>query len=158
MVLRRWYFMERYSVLPVSAQEGEIPSWGFTSVLWRRLNSSPGTTEKDACRPEATSGRIYLRMENPIRLPDLFERGRRSAENIASWLCRDGLIAKHTRELVYCAGTARQANDCIIRAIREVGYDGIVYENDQEGGTNTVNEESYVAFELSQIRSAFHWH
>lgn len=101
---------------------------------------------------------VYLRLENPLRLPDLFERGRRSAENIARWLCRDGLIIKHTREQVYGAGTAQQANSRLIRAVRESGYDGIVYENDQEGGTDTINDESYVAFGPSQIRSVFHWH
>ena len=99
---------------------------------------------------------VYLRIENPLRLPDLFERGRRSAENIARWLCRDRLISERVRDLIYGAGAARQANDRIIRAIKDAGYDGIVYENDQEGGTDTINDESYVAFEPSQIRSVFH--
>jgi hypothetical protein len=99
---------------------------------------------------------VYLRIENSIRLPDLFERGRRSAENVARWLYRDGLIAKHICEQACCAGTARQANDRVIRAIRNAGYDGIVYENDQEGGTDIINDDSYVAFEPGQIRSIFH--
>jgi len=111
----------------------------------------------EICPPAGSNIRpVYLRIENPLRLLDVFEKGRRSAENVAKWICRDGLIAKRVRDQVYRARTARQANDRIVRAIREIGYDGIVYENDHEGGTNTINDESYVVFESGQIRSVHH--
>jgi hypothetical protein len=98
---------------------------------------------------------VYLHIENPLRLPDLFERGRRSAENVATWLCRDCLIGKDVRDRVYRARTFKEASHCVIAAIKGLRYDGIVYENDQEGGSDTVNEDSYVVFESGQIRSVF---
>ncbi|MEX2198700.1 MAG: hypothetical protein WD886_07800 [Burkholderiales bacterium] len=98
---------------------------------------------------------VYLRIENPVRLPDLFERGGRSAENIARWMCRDGSIPQDVLGLVSRAGVVRQANEHIIYAIKGAGYDGIVYQNDWEGGSDTVNEDSYVVFEDDQIRSIF---
>lgn len=98
---------------------------------------------------------VYLRIRSPLRLYDVFERGRRSAENVAKWMCRDGLISTCVRDQVNCARSARQANERIAWAIRDIGCDGIVYENDHEGGTDTTNDESYVVFEAAQIRSMY---
>lgn len=114
--------------------------------------------DSERCPPAGSNIRpVYLRIENPLRLLDVFEKGRRSAENVAKWICRDRLISKRIRDQVYRARTARQANERIVQAIREIGYDGIVYENDHEGGTDTFNDESYVVFESDQIRPAYCW-
>lgn len=98
---------------------------------------------------------VYLRIENPLRLPDIFVRGRESSEDAAHSLYRDGLIDKADRTKIYCASSASEAHARLVRIIEVIGHDGIVYENDQEGGTADSNEESYAVFWSHQIRSVF---
>ena len=43
----------------------------------------------------------------------------------------------------------------MIAAIKAAGFDGLVYQNVWEGGTDTANEDSYVAFHPHQIKSVF---
>lgn len=98
---------------------------------------------------------VYLRIENPIRMFDIFERGRRSAENVARWLHRDGLLREKGREEILRARSAGEAGELAIRAIEVLGYDGIVYANEWEGGDSETNEDSYVVFRPEQIKSIF---
>lgn len=98
---------------------------------------------------------VYLRIENPLRLFDIFERGRRSAENVAHWLRRDGVIDKRTCARVFAARSARDACLRMAISIEELGYDGIVYGNEWEGGDEDANEDSYAVFGAEQIKSAF---
>lgn len=98
---------------------------------------------------------VYLRIENPIRMFDIFERGRRSAENVARWLYRDGLLREKEREEILRARSAGEAGALAMRAIEALGYDGIVYANEWEGGDSEANEDSYVVFSPEQIKSAF---
>jgi hypothetical protein len=131
------------------------PELGFHFGSLGQAEFFAGWDEKRRALTGSNIRPVYLRIDNPLRLPDLFERGRRSAENIARWLCRDGLIGNDARDAVYRARTSKDASDRIIAAIRSLGYDGIVYENDQEGGSASDNEDSFVAFEPNQIRSVF---
>jgi hypothetical protein len=98
---------------------------------------------------------VYLRIENPLRMFDIFERGRRSAENVAHWLYRDGTIDKRSRDRIWDARTAREACLRTVMAIEALDYDGIVYGNEWEGGSETNNEDAYIAFRSEQIKSAF---
>lgn len=132
------------------------PELGFHFGTLKQAEFIAGWDEERRALSGSNIRPVYLRIENPLWLPDLFERGRRSAENLARWLCRDGFIGKDVRDRVYRARTSAEASNRIIIAIRELGHDGIVYENDQEGGSDTVNEDSYVVFEPGQARSAFY--
>ena len=98
---------------------------------------------------------VYLRIENPLRIYDVFERGRRSAENVAHWLYRDGVFDIRVRERIYCARSAHEACHRVTEAIEAVGYDGLIYPNEWAGGSATSNEDSYVAFRPEQIKSVF---
>ena len=98
---------------------------------------------------------VYLRIEKPLRLFDIFERGRRSAENVAHWLRRDGVIDQRTCARIFAARSARDACLRIAMAIEALGYDGIVYGNEWEGGDEDTNEDSYAVFRAEQIKSAF---
>jgi hypothetical protein len=97
----------------------------------------------------------YLRIENPLRVPDIFIRGRESAENLAHWLRREGLFEAADCDEVYRARTASGAHERLACLLNMRGYDGLVYENDQDGLTSTSNEDSYVVFCPTQIKSAF---
>lgn len=98
---------------------------------------------------------VYLRIENPLRMYDIFERGRRSAENVAHWLRRDGVIDKRTCARVFAARSAREACSRMTMAIEALGYDGITYANEWEGGDEDTNEDSYVVFRPEQMKSVF---
>jgi hypothetical protein len=98
---------------------------------------------------------VYLRIENPLRMPDIFGRGRRGAEGIEIWLYRNGIVDPVGTRNFCRAKTASQAYQCLATAIEMAGYDGIVYENENEGGTATTNEDSYIAFRSAQIKSIF---
>lgn len=98
---------------------------------------------------------VYLRIEKPLRLFDIFERGRRSAENVAHWLRRDEVIDQRTCARIFAARSARDACLRMAMAIEALGYDGIVYGNEWEGGSETTNEDAYVAFRSKQIKSVF---
>jgi hypothetical protein len=98
---------------------------------------------------------VYLRIENPLRLRDVFVRCRRSSEDAAYWLYRDGMVAKADLQWICRAKTTRKVHDRFVVVVARLGYDGIVYENDQEGGAADTNEDSYAVFRPEQIRSVF---
>lgn len=112
----------------------------------------------DAERGTLSGGNIrpvYLRIENPLRMPDIFERGPDTVDNALKWLCRNGFIGKAHAARICGVGSAREAHTRLVRQIVALGYDGIIYENDLEGGTAETNEESYCAFWPEQIKSVF---
>ncbi|MGH8675437.1 MAG: hypothetical protein ACREVG_14135 [Burkholderiales bacterium] len=103
-------------------------------------------------------GRIlpcYLRIENPLRMPDVFDRGFGGADEVAYWLLRERLIDQRTRERICNAKSAREAYDRVLIAMEAIGFDGITYENVHEGGTWDTNEDAYIAFRSEQIKSVF---
>lgn len=97
----------------------------------------------------------FLRIENPLRMPDVFNRGLDGAIEVAYWLFREGAIQKIVYARVCRAKSAREADDRVVIAIEALGYDGIVYENVHEGGTWNTNEDSYIGFQAQQIKSVF---
>lgn len=98
---------------------------------------------------------VYLRIERPLRVYDLFERGRGSAANLARWLCRDGLLCRAARDRVCAARTGREANARLVEALETMGFDGLIHPNEWEGGTAEENEETYAVFRPRQIKSVF---
>lgn len=98
---------------------------------------------------------VYLRIEHPLRMPDIFVRSVHSTETALYWLYREGLVCKPDCANVCRARSARDAHTRLAELIEALGYDGIVYKNDQEGGPADSNEDSYAVFWLDQIRSAF---
>jgi hypothetical protein len=98
---------------------------------------------------------VYLRIESPLRTPDLYVRGRDSVDELADWLLKNGFLGKVEGGRIYSARSTREAHVRAVRTMETAGYDGIVYENIHEGGTATTNEDSYIVFHADQIRSLF---
>lgn len=112
----------------------------------------------DGERPSFRGGKIlpcYLRIENPLRMPDVFDRGLGGADEVAFWLLRNGIMEKAAHTRLYNARSAREAYDRIVMALDVAGYDGITYENVHEGGTANTNEDSYIVFRPEHIKSVF---
>lgn len=85
---------------------------------------------------------VYLRISNPLRLPDLHTWG---PVEVAAALRQAGVLA--TRQ----ADSFAEYNDreMVRDALTAKGYDGIVYRNETEG-----SGDSYIVFEPGQIKSA----
>lgn len=98
---------------------------------------------------------VYLRIERPIRMPDIFTRGRSGSEVVAEWLFDNGIAEKGECAKIYRTSSLCKAYDRIINAFEAAGFDGVVYENEHEGGTATSNEDSYIAFRPEQVKSVF---
>lgn len=98
---------------------------------------------------------VYLRIGRPLIMPDIFGRGRNGSEGVADWLFDNRIIDKAKHARICNARSASAANDCIVKEIEANGFDGIIYENEHEGGTATSNEDSYIVFRPQQIKSAF---
>jgi hypothetical protein len=98
---------------------------------------------------------VYLRIEKPLRMPDVFERGWDGVEGVATWLWKNGCLTLDQARSAGRASSAGRAYESLIRAIEAAGYDGIVYENEHEGGTATRNEDAYAVFHPEQIMSVF---
>ncbi len=98
---------------------------------------------------------VYLRIERPLRVFDIFERGIRSAENIVRWLYRDGILDERLKKLIAAARSANDACRLTVGAIESIGHDGLVYANEWEGGDAENNEDSYVVFRSEQVKSVF---
>lgn len=88
-------------------------------------------------------------------MPDVFERGRHGVENITYWLFNERIIEQTKCDEIFRARSTRETQRRVVNAILTAGYDGIVYENEHEGGTTTTNEDSYIVFFLEQIKSIF---
>lgn len=98
---------------------------------------------------------VYLRIEKPLRIYDLFERGRGSAINLAHWLWRDGLLSRAVRDRIYAARRGREINARLLETLENMGFDGVIYPNEWEGGTAEKNEQSFAVFRPRQIKSVF---
>ncbi|MGQ0543926.1 MAG: ADP-ribosyltransferase-containing protein [Betaproteobacteria bacterium] len=112
----------------------------------------------DGTGPSWSGGNIrpvYLRIESPLRTPDIYVRGTERVDEIVEWLIQNGVLSRSEGRHIWRARSIRQSYVRAIDAIEAAGYDGIVYENDQEGGTADINEDSYVVFWPHQIKSVF---
>lgn len=95
--------------------------------------------KRELARPLA----VYLRIENPIRLPDL---GVWPAQEIAK---EAGFTRGELYRVVQATGDAKQ-QEVVKEILKERGHDGIVYENEvEERGS-----DSYIVFDPTQIKSA----
>lgn len=91
----------------------------------------------------------FLRIENPIRLPDL---GTWGLFDVMRNIPRSILTSKEVDEIgtIHQTGYAGQSDELLIAKLRAKGYDGFTYENAiEDKGTM-----SYIAFEPTQIKSA----
>lgn len=131
------------------------PELGFHFGSISQAEFFAGYGSKNVRGPLGCVMPVYLRIEKPLRLFDIFERGRRSAENVAYWLRRDGVIDQRTCARIFAARSARVACLRMALMIEALGYDGIAYGNEWEGGDEATNEDSYVVFRAEQIKSVF---
>lgn len=105
----------------------------------REARARADKLRRDAAKPMA----VYLRVENPIRLPDL---GVWPAQEIAK---ESGFTMKE-RDAVALAGDERAQYAKVREILMAKGYDGIVYTNQVED----VGTDSYIVFDPTQIKSA----
>ncbi len=98
---------------------------------------------------------VYLRIERPLRTPDIYVRGRERVDQVVEWLIKNGILGRVEVREVCSARSIREAYARTVQAIEAAGYDGIVYENIHEGGTATTNEDAYLVFRPEQIKSTF---
>ena len=106
----------------------------------------------------ATGGNIrpaFLKIQNPLRVPDVFVRGREAVEVLLEWLSKHEIINRDDSELICRARSIRDAHRLMATAIEGAGFDGLVYENEHEGGTEAINEDSFVVLRTLQIRSVY---
>jgi len=94
---------------------------------------------------------VWLSIKNPIRLKDV---GSFHADGISVQLERKGILPKGygkriEREIEGDWKLRKKYDPIVIAAIKDAGYDGVVYSNTQEGAG-----DSYIAFEATQIKSA----
>ena len=91
---------------------------------------------------------VHLRITNPLRLKD---EGSFHAWSIADQLALKGIISKEQAGRFKSDGwRANTQNNAAARdAIRNAGYDSVVYKNTQEG-----RGDSYIALDPSQVKSA----
>lgn len=105
----------------------------------REANARAARLREQTAKPMA----LYLRIENPIRLPDL---GVWPAQEIA----KEAGFSKQEMEQVVEADTAEQQYAAVRAILEAKGFDGIVYRNEVEHA----GEDSYIAFRPEQIKSA----
>lgn len=97
-------------------------------------------------------GRIlpfHLRITNPLRLEDVFGRGRIPLYNIVAQLQRLQLVSEQRSKQISDMEPLGAAMDAVMDAIELAGFDGVVYRNEIEGEGN-----SWIAFHPGQIMSA----
>lgn len=122
------------------------------------LGSHFGTAEQAQAlnmgmmRPGEATIAAYLALRNPIQLKDL---GSFHADAVAPQLLQLGLLDAATAQRLYRLGDEgtveerRGANREIKALLVAAGFDGVVYENKQEG-----KGRSWIAFRPLQIKSA----
>lgn len=113
-------------------------------VVRRRLSDGP-----DGFKPKIME--VWLSMQNPLRLKDV---GTFHADGIAVQLEKKGIIPKGEgkrieKEIDANFRLRKEYNPQMIKAIKDAGYDGVVYKNDHEG-----SGDSYIVFSPAQIKSA----
>lgn len=114
---------------------------------------------------------VYLKIENPIRLPDL---GNWNVDSVVQSLAADAGLrlnfnvgeaqARLTKEAQLSASlnphetASRALREELVSAIKAEGFDGIVYANKHEGTVGGFRREpsgdSYIVFDSNQIKSA----
>jgi hypothetical protein len=107
---------------------------------------------------------VFLSIKNPLRVPDAANWD--DARNFIDVL-QDGIdvgtidgkdveavkrMQAQIRTWIDEPTSRRNQSDYIRKAIQDEGYDGVVYKNEYEGSTDT--EDSYIAFDPTQIKSA----
>lgn len=122
------------------------------------LGSHFGTAEQALAlnmgmmRPGEATVPVYLALRNPIKLRDL---GSFHADAVAPQLRKHGLLDAASAQRLHRLGDVgtveerRGANREIKSILMVAGFDGVVYENKQEG-----NGKSWIAFCPEQVKSA----
>lgn len=116
-----------------------------------------GTRAQAESRSDRNGGRggrrkaiaAYLKIENPLRLPDLGVWG--NFDNVRSYLSVNNIITDAEADSTWNAWqqSDKAGWDALKAALAAHGYDGIVYENEVEG-----RGDSYIALRPTQIKSA----
>jgi len=95
---------------------------------------------------DATVYPVYLSINNPIRLSDP-ESGFWAVDKVAKQLVAKGIVASEGWDVVRTKEPDARG-EFLMSAIKNAGYDGVVYSNLREG-----EGDSYIAFNPSQIKS-----
>lgn len=99
----------------------------------------------------ATVFPVYLKIENPLRMKDM---GSWYPEMVFNELAANGIIDPSSPRARQVERTIRtdtvESTRNLQNYIKELGYDGIVYENEYEAGGG----DSYIIFNPQQVKSA----
>lgn len=90
---------------------------------------------------------VYLRIVHPLRVKDLGQW--RPHELIDECHLRGGLRLGHARALHRSVEAGRYTDLALHAALAQAGHDGIVYDNECEGGG-----DSWIVFRPEQVKSA----
>jgi len=123
-------------------QPSRAPDLGFHFGTQDQANQFVGGAKGANVMP------VFLKIENPLRMDDVFGRGVISKVRKSSNLMRLGIFTSKDDSKIrgMSHGAAMKYMQDKIKA---AGYDGIVYDNVQEGGG-----DSYAVFDQTQIKSA----
>lgn len=90
---------------------------------------------------------VYIKLENPLRVKDLKENW---DLGLLREMVRLGVLSEEKMDSLRKEGNEKQNwKQLAVRTLKDLGYDGLVYENIAEG-----RGDSYVVLEPNQIKSA----
>jgi len=142
-----------YSKVPL--QYHATDNEGFTEFDMHRsdLGAHVGTLEQAQKRMSTKGGtgsimKFWVNIRNPIRLKD---EGSFNANAISGQLLRRGIISKELATEINLAGYKgdRKYNEIVRNKLISLGYDGVVYKNENEG-----SGDSYIIIDPTTIKSA----
>src|SRR5229473_6998226 len=76
---------------------------------------------------------VYLRITNPLNVPDVFGGEQSNIEAFACYLYAKGIIDAANRDRAVYAHTIGNGWRMLIKALKTRGYDGLIYRNEYEG-------------------------
>ena len=92
---------------------------------------------------------VYLNIKNPIRVPDF---GVWTLDGVRTYLYNENVINKRDADKIWKAwqNSSKDGYEALRLVLEKKGYDGFVYENEQEDP----GSDSYVVLSPTQIKSA----
>lgn len=92
---------------------------------------------------------VYLNIKNPLRVPDF---GVWTLDGVRTYLYNENVINKRDADKVWKAwqNSSKDGYEALRLVLEKKGYDGFVYENEQEDP----GSDSYVVLSPTQIKSA----
>lgn len=97
---------------------------------------------------------VYLDIKNPFISPDLFGS---DPSNFVRWAQKNKILDPNViteATNAYLSSDYRKGWQIVKRALREKGYDGVKYVNEQEGNVGHPDNIAWIAFDEGQVKSA----